>query len=226
MPSTARRATSRSARSPSMKSTPATCVEVAALARDRLSTTRTSCPRQEFFRQVRADEAGTAGDEICAMCLDVPGKCARLRRNAPAARASQPTDKPNSVPPTPGGLAGGDHSSRAAIAGGLKRPTRRLRTGRPQPPPYLVLLRAGFCLPRSLPTTRCALTAPFHPYPSTRAPCRRLAQGGIFSVPLSVGLPRPGVTRRTALWSSDFPLRPAHFAARSRPAQATPRASS
>ncbi len=33
-----------------------------------------------------------------------------------------------------------------------------------------------------------------------------VAQGGIFSVPLSVGLPRPGVTRRTALWSSDFPL--------------------
>ena len=38
---------------------------------------------------------------------------------------------------------------------------------------------------------------------------RRLAQGGIFSVPLSVGSPRPGVTRRTALWSSDFPLPPA-----------------
>jgi hypothetical protein len=32
------------------------------------------------------------------------------------------------------------------------------------------------------------------------------AQGGIFSVPLSVGSPRPGITRRTALWSSDFPL--------------------
>src|SRR5262245_44226728 len=29
--------------------------------------------------------------------------------------------------------------------------------------------------------------------------------GGVFSVPLSFGLPRPGVTRRTALRSSDFP---------------------
>src|SRR5918993_1533089 len=29
---------------------------------------------------------------------------------------------------------------------------------------------------------------------------------GIFSVPLSVGFPRPGITRCTALWSSDFPL--------------------
>src|SRR5438270_13409146 len=30
-------------------------------------------------------------------------------------------------------------------------------------PPYLVLLRAGFCLPPMLPPARCALTAPFHP---------------------------------------------------------------
>jgi len=34
-------------------------------------------------------------------------------------------------------------------------------------PPYLVLLRAGFCLPPVLPRARCALTAPFHPYPAT-----------------------------------------------------------
>jgi hypothetical protein len=32
--------------------------------------------------------------------------------------------------------------------------------------PYLVLLRAGFCLPPALRPARCALTAPFHPYPS------------------------------------------------------------
>src|SRR5215510_6640751 len=31
------------------------------------------------------------------------------------------------------------------------------------------------------------------------------SRGGMFSVPLSVRLPCPGVTRRTALWSSDFP---------------------
>src|SRR5579862_137973 len=42
-------------------------------------------------------------------------------------------------------------------------------------PPYLVLLRAGFCLPPVLPPARCALTAPFHPYsPSPlRAPAER-----------------------------------------------------
>src|SRR3954452_13560926 len=32
-------------------------------------------------------------------------------------------------------------------------------------PPYLVLLRVGFTMPRSLLNGRCALTAPFHPYP-------------------------------------------------------------
>jgi len=32
--------------------------------------------------------------------------------------------------------------------------------------PYLVLLRMGFTLPCLLPAMRCALTAPFHPYPA------------------------------------------------------------
>src|SRR5688500_17889669 len=54
-----------------------------------------------------------------------------------------------------------------------------------------------------LPPARCALTAPFHPY---LPPPLRAKAGGIFSVPLSFELPRPGVTRRTALRSSDFPL--------------------
>jgi hypothetical protein len=94
--------------------------------------------------------------------------------------------------------------------------------------PYLVLLRAGFGLPRLLPAARWALTPPFHPYSpppsalrapdfggagpfpglprrSTRLEEPRAKAGGMFSVPLSVGSPRPGVTRRTALWSSDFP---------------------
>src|SRR3954447_15088615 len=45
--------------------------------------------------------------------------------------------------------------------------------------PYLVLLHVGFTLPAGLLLPRCALTAPFHPYPTLR-------QGGIFSVALSV----------------------------------------
>src|SRR5271157_3442025 len=53
--------------------------------------------------------------------------------------------------------------------------------GRGGPPllPYLVLLRVGFALPAELLPPRCALTAPFHPYLTSR-------QGGIFSVALSV----------------------------------------
>ncbi len=31
---------------------------------------------------------------------------------------------------------------------------------------YSVLLPVGFAMPSALPPTRCALTAPFHPYPS------------------------------------------------------------
>src|SRR5688572_6448879 len=83
-------------------------------------------------------------------------------------RVSQPLDKPSSVPPSRlAALRRDDHSSRPVIAHGLERPTRWLRTGRPVTPPYLVLLRAGFCLPPALPPARCALTAPFHPYLST-----------------------------------------------------------
>ena len=106
--------------------------------------------------------------------------------------------KPNSVED--------GHSSRHAITGALQRPTRRFplhssakplriaRVGAPGPartrrqsgraarfPPYLVLLRVGFTLPPPLPSERCALTAPFHPYPALVR-----AMGGIFSVALAV----------------------------------------
>ena len=68
--------------------------------------------------------------------------------------------------------------------------------------PYLVLLQMGFTMPCLLPAMRCALTAPFHPYPTTRE-----WSGGIFSVALSVGLRPPGVTWHRVLWSPDFPPR-------------------
>ena len=77
---------------------------------------------------------------------------------------------------------------------------------------------------------RCALTAPFQPHRRPKAPRTRRGRasqsgdgtdkgpevdkppGGLLSVALSSGLPRPGVTRQLALWSSDFPR-----AARCRP---------
>jgi hypothetical protein len=56
--------------------------------------------------------------------------------------------------------------------------------------PYLALLRVGFALPAKLLPLRCALTAPFHPYPLQYI-CT--VTGGIFSVALSVSVtgPRP-----------------------------------
>ena len=50
---------------------------------------------------------------------------------------------------------------------------------------------------------RWALTPPFHPYLIPVAG----AIGGLLSVALSIGSPRPGITWPTALWSPDFPLR-------------------
>jgi hypothetical protein len=64
--------------------------------------------------------------------------------------------------------------------------------------PYLVLLRVGFSLPAELLLPRCALTAPFHPYPVSEAvyflwhfpyPENRI----------------PAVSRHVALWRPDFP---------------------
>jgi hypothetical protein len=165
------------------------------------------------------------------------------------------TCKPNSV------VCG--HSSRRRVAADThQRPTRRFRPCMEQPerapryaksrlgasgrcaaplalqgrfPPYLVLLRVGFTLPRPLQAERCALTAPFHPYPGagvfrngerTRqaGPTRVLRfQGGPPAVPKkrggvaeavsflwhwpSMGFEThvPDVIRHTALRSSDFP---------------------
>src|SRR3974390_3879124 len=80
-----------------------------------------------------------------------------------------------------------------------------LLTATPELPPYLVLLRVGFALPAALLPRRCALTAPFHPYP------RLAAQAVCFlwHFPSSRLEPAvPDVIRHTALRSSDFPLPP------------------
>ena len=75
------------------------------------------------------------------------------------------------------GVAAADgHSSRPVITDRLKRPTRKfgvseqrriLNMASPSSfLPYLVLLRVGFAMRRALLRDRCALTAPFHPYPA------------------------------------------------------------
>ncbi len=66
------------------------------------------------------------------------------------------------------------HSSGTMFAHGLEQPTRTAsltspcgviaRANLPRCRPYSVLLPVWFAMPFPLPDTRCALTAPFHPY--------------------------------------------------------------
>src|SRR5512133_1306245 len=80
-------------------------------------------------------------------------------------------------------------------------PFTRLAAGSP---PYSLLHQVGFALPPPSPGARCALTAPFHPcHARLSAPF-----GGLFSVALSCGSPRPVVDRHPALWCPDFPRQP------------------
>ena len=112
------------------------------------------------------------------------------------------------------------HSSGPRITARLKRPTRRLwraeparapgeaYSARPRLPPYLVLLRVGFALPAALLRRRCALTAPFHPYPGISAKAVYFLWHFPSNGPAQAKLGRgtlPDVIRHTALWSSDFP---------------------
>ncbi len=64
--------------------------------------------------------------------------------------------------------------------------------------PYLALLLAGLAVPFRLPGLRWALTPPFHLYPRLDRGPRgaRQIEGSFFSVALSLGSLRPGVTRR------------------------------
>ncbi len=95
------------------------------------------------------------------------------------------------------------HSSGMPVARHLMRPTRGSSRGGPPLSPAWPCSGWGLPCPGGYPHGRWALTPPFHPYrqPHARAP----AAGGLFSVALSVGFRRPGVTRHPALRSSDFP---------------------
>ena len=95
------------------------------------------------------------------------------------------------------------HSSGTPVARRLKQPTRTagsghgsrrlpsLSRGQASRRPYSVLLPVGFAVPPALPQPRCALTAPFHPYP----PSQVAREGGLFSVALSLGSRPPDVIR-------------------------------
>jgi len=95
-------------------------------------------------------------------------------------------------------------------------PSQHVSRPKPRLPPYLVLLRVGFALPTTLLRRRCALTAPFHPYPNLAA--EAVCFLWYFpSTGLDPGL--PDVIRHTALRSSDFPLPPSEDVESDRPVQ-------
>ena len=77
----------------------------------------------------------------------------------------------------------------------------RKRPRLPARHPYSVLLPVGFAMPPPLPAARCALTAPFHPYPAASRAFADMPQrrdrwlGGILSAALSLGSPPPDVIR-------------------------------
>src|SRR4030095_3649755 len=114
------------------------------------------------------------------MRATVPNKPQMARGPAryaePLIHNNQPACKPGSVGHHSLAQAIRDgHSSGTMFAHGLEQPTRTasltspcgviafLRR-HPRGRPYSVLLPVWFAMPFPLPDTRCALTAPFHPY--------------------------------------------------------------
>src|SRR5512142_479626 len=118
-------------------------------------------------------------------------------------RDVEPACKPNSVPACAAKII---HLPRALPRWSSNLPGSFQRKRAVPLLPYLVLLRRGFTSRSRSRGPRCALTAPFHP-----CLLRVLAHatiGGLFSVALSVALPRLDVIQPAARRSSDFPPRP------------------
>ena len=84
---------------------------------------------------------------------------------------------------------------------GLKHPCGAIPCGPARARPLFGIAPGGACRAVRLPRPRWALTPPFHPYPGPKA------GGGLFSVALSLGLPRPGVTRHPCFMESGLSSR-------------------
>ena len=172
--------------------------------------TRGSSAAGTRARALRPAAAGSGRAAACcagnrapqrARSRDERERCRRVMREAfqqsekASQRAVSRILSPRLAAPCGALGAGDDHSSSPAIAGGdqatypeaLGRAVRRLAPR----PPYLVLLRAGFCLPPVLPRRGALLPHLFTLTPRLDAAYAgsSTAAGGIFSVPLSFKLP-------------------------------------
>ncbi len=103
----------------------------------------------------------------------------------------------------PGSLRFDDHSSGMRIASHPQAANPDPCGKVPEPPlpgavgPYSALLPVGLAMRGTLPPPRCALTAPFHPYPACRA---------VFSLwRCPSGCPARALPGTVTLWSPDFP---------------------
>ncbi len=137
-----------------------------------------------------------------------------------AVMADESACTPGSVPQGPYGPWGGGHPSRTDVAAGLVRSTRglgRAALDRPRRAAgrrlLLTLLRVGFTEPSESPRTLVVSYTTVSPLPGSLA-----APGGLFSVALSRGSPRVGVTHHPAVWSPDVPRRDPEGPRRDRPA--------
>src|SRR5690348_15595271 len=106
------------------------------------------------------------------------------------------------------------HLARRSPGASSNLPERLIRTDPARRPrrSYSVLLPVGFALPPALPRTRCALTAPFHPYPLLIPP-PQAGEGTVGRFCLCGTIPETVRPRRTLSgtvcpWSPDFPPRP------------------
>ena len=129
----------------------------------------------------------------------IRGACEQMCRGLRSVNKVGVGRKPGSVE--------GHHSSGRCVTTTLKRPTRG-QCGPHHRPSIRSCSRRGLPCRLVLPLTRCALTAPFHPYrpvPATSCDPVNTCLGGLLSAALSVGSRPPGVTWRPVLWSPDFP---------------------
>ncbi len=149
-------------------------------------------PRRRCCRGRQAAAATSCG-------LGAPAPC-RARSLCPAG-ADELACTPGSVPARGHPRAGGDHPSTTYVAARLQRSTREL--GRAALERSLSdLAPGGVCL--AAPVTRCAGGLLHHRFTLTPS-VPKVDRGGLFSVALSRGSPRVGVTHHLALRSPDVP---------------------
>src|SRR6516164_4763317 len=148
----------------------------------------------------RSNGTGTEQERPVIMNAQVTAMC-----------GGEPACRPGSVRP----LARADgHPSGTAVADSLVRSTREHRAGHPRPlaqaprperrTALVTLLRVGFTEP---PGSLRALVVSYTTVSPLPRPGRNPGRGGLFSVALSRGSPRVGVTDHPALWSPDLPHR-------------------